>query len=141
MLRFHVTNDAFDTNRGNVNCRTIDHVVDPPYTTQQLQWKSVLCSAVPEPEKEERCGFRSAQRQHLLPGAQRAPVRESAAVAFSASGGTAAYHGRCGSQSIAKSSVARSGLAGPARAGERADRAVRHTLAVRAEPDAFVTQP
>ena len=50
--RFHVTNDAFDTNWGNVNCRTIDRVVDPPYTTQQLQWKSVLSSCTAWPEKE-----------------------------------------------------------------------------------------
>src|SRR6202021_2302723 len=49
--RFHVPNDAFDTNWGNLNGRTIDRVVDPPYTTQQLQWKRFLCRGTPRARK------------------------------------------------------------------------------------------
>jgi hypothetical protein len=44
------SNDAFDTISPNVNSRTIDPVVDPPYTTQQLQWK--LLYAVPGRKRE-----------------------------------------------------------------------------------------
>src|SRR5579863_2737002 len=116
----------------NLTHRTIDGVVEHQYTTRQVTGSR---------PKRSCCGFRSAQRQHLLSGAQRAPARKSAAVAPGAAGGTATDHGRCGAQGIAQPPVPGSGLVAAAGTSKRASGAFRYPLAVRAEPDAFVTQP
>src|SRR5271163_2378952 len=75
------TNNRFGANLETPPDRTIDGVVDAPYTTG--------CSA----RKGGSCGFHSAQRQHLLSGAQRAPARKGATVTSGAAGRAAAYNG------------------------------------------------
>src|ERR1700741_405445 len=114
----------------NLAHRTIDGVVEHQYTTPEVGSSRPTRSCN---------GFRSAQRQHILSGAQCAPARKSAAVAFGEAGGTAADYGRRGAQGIAKPSVPGSGLVAAAGASEWKSGVVRYPLAVCAEPDAFVT--
>src|SRR5580704_9199989 len=63
-----------------------------------------------------RCchGFCPPQREFVLPGAQRAPRRESAAAASCAAWGARADHGRGGEGSVQKASFRGAELAGSA---------------------------
>src|SRR5277367_4161451 len=68
-----------------------------------------------------RCchGFCPPQREFVLPGAQRAPRRKSAAAASCAARGTRADHGRGGKRSFEKASVRGAELAGSAGTDEQ----------------------
>src|ERR1700676_3376034 len=83
---FVKSNNQFEATFPRLQHRTIDAVVDDTYTT------------VARKEKEKVRGFCPAQRQHVLPGAQRAPPREDSPTPSGAARRAAAHNRRCGPQ-------------------------------------------
>src|SRR6185437_13628366 len=107
--------DATMQGRGH---HTIDGVVDRTYTTPQ--WKDLGGD----------CGVRPAQRELVLPGAQRPPPRKGRAALSGPAWRAAAYHRRRGARSFPQSSDAGIGLVAIARGREQPGGAVRSRLSL-----------
>src|SRR6185437_12095384 len=107
--------DATLQGRGH---HTIDGVVDRTYTTPQ--WKDLGGD----------CGVRPAQRELVLPGAQRPPPRKGRAALSGPAWRAAAYHRRRGARSFPQSSDAGIGLVAIARGREQPGGAVRSRLSL-----------
>src|SRR5262249_60402887 len=105
-----------------------DAVVEGPYTTRHTGILAVGRSAQKWESKVEY-GFCSPQRKRLLPGAQCAPRRKSAATAPGTVRGSRKNYGHHRSGSVKKTSLCRIELARVARTVEPADQPGRSPVA------------